>query len=54
MGTITSAITNVGVQIVKNDIDGIDWKEVCRSALIGEVSGTIAGGNIWRRKSFLL
>lgn len=43
MGTITSAITNVGVQIVKNDIDGIDWKEVCRSALIGGVSGTIAG-----------
>ena len=44
MGTITSAITNAGVQIVKNDIDGIDWKEVCRFALIGGVSGTIAGG----------
>ena len=44
MGTITSAITNVGVQIIKNDIDGIDWKEVGRSALIGGISGAIAGG----------
>ena len=44
MGTITSAITSMGVQIIQNDIDGIDWKEVGRSALIGGISGAIAGG----------
>ena len=43
MGTTTSALTSVGVQIIKNDIDGIDWKEVGRSALIGGISGAIAG-----------
>ena len=44
VGTTTSALTSIGTQIIQNDIDGIDWKEVGRSALIGGISGAIAGG----------